>query len=119
MDTSPPSAPGTLIASGGVGQVGLSWGAATDNVGVVRYDVYRGTSAGFTPTSANRIAQPTATSYMDGNLASGTYYYKVQAEDAAGNLGAPSNEASGTSGADTTPPSAPSNLAASTSSGHR
>ena len=115
LDTSPPSAPGTLTATGGIGQVGLSWGAATDNVGVVRYDVYRGTSAGFTPTTANRIAQPTGNSYIDDNLAPGTYYYQVTAEDAAGNLGPPSNEASGTSSADTTAPSAPSNLAASTS----
>jgi fibronectin type 3 domain-containing protein len=117
LDTSPPSAPGTVTATGGIGQVGLSWGAATDNVGVARYDVYRGTSAGFTPTTANRIAQPTGNSYIDDNLATGTYYYKVTAEDAAGNLSPPSNEASGTSSADTTAPSAPSNLAASTSGG--
>ncbi len=115
LDTSPPSAPGTLTASGGVGQVGLSWGPANDNVGVVRYDVYRGTSAGFAPTVANRIAQPSGTSYTDGSLGPGTYYYKVAGEDAAGNLGPPSNEASGTSSADTTPPTSPNNVAASPS----
>ena len=41
----------------------------TDNVGVVRYDVYRSTTAGFTPGAANRIAQPTGTSYTDSGLA--------------------------------------------------
>ena len=58
-DTQAPSAPGTLTATGGLGQIGLSWGAATDNVGVARYNVHRGTSAGFTPSAGNRIAQPT------------------------------------------------------------
>ena len=114
-DTSPPSSPGTLTASGAVGQVGLSWGPANDNVGVVRYDVYRGTSTGFAPTVANRIAQPSGTSYTDGSLEPGTYYYKVAAEDAAGNLGPPSNEASGTSSVDTTPPTSPNNVSASPS----
>ena len=103
-DTIPPSAPGTLSATGGLGQIGLSWGAATDNVAVARYNVHRGTSAGFTPSVANRIAQPTGTSYTDTGLAAGTYYYKVTAEDAAGNVGPASNEASATATADTTPP---------------
>ena len=51
---------------------------------------------GFTPSTANRIAQPTATSYTDTGLAAGIYYYKVTAEDAAGNVGPASNEASAT-----------------------
>ncbi len=42
---------------------------------------------GFTPCAGNRIAQPTATSYIDTGLAAGTYYYRVTAEDAAGNVG--------------------------------
>ena len=48
-DGQPPSAPGTLSATGGLGQINLAWGAATDNVGVTRYNVHRGTTAGFTP----------------------------------------------------------------------
>jgi fibronectin type 3 domain-containing protein len=112
-DMTPPSAPGTLSANGGVGTAALSWGTATDNVGVVRYDVYRSTTSGFTPSAANRIAQPTGTSYTDSPLSLGTYYYKVAAEDAAGNVGPPSNEASATATADATPPTAPANLAAS------
>ena len=116
-DSTPPSAPGTLNASGGIGKATLSWGAATDNVGVVRYNVHRGTSSGFTPSAANRIAQPTGTSYTDTGLAAGTYFYKVTAEDAAGNVGSASNEASATATADTTPPTAPANLAASVAGG--
>ena len=41
-DSSAPSAPGALSASGGLSSASLSWGAATDNVGVVRYNVHRG-----------------------------------------------------------------------------
>jgi fibronectin type 3 domain-containing protein len=103
-DATPPSAPGTLTATGGLGQVGLSWGAATDNVVVARYNLHRATTPGFTPSAANRIAQPTGTSYTDSGLAAGTYYYKVTAEDQAGNVGPESNQATAASSADTTPP---------------
>ena len=104
-DTTAPSTPGTLAATGGTMQASLSWGAATDNIGVVRYNVYRSTSSGFTPSTGNRIAQPTGTSYVNTGVTAGTYYYKVRAEDAAGNLGAVSNQASAVVTADTTPAS--------------
>ena len=115
-DTSPPTAPGALSASGAVGKATLSWGAATDNVGVVKYDLYRSSVSGFTPALGNRIAQPTGTSYTD-TTAPGSYYYKVAAEDGAGNIGPASNEASATVLADTTAPTAPSNLTASVAGG--
>ncbi len=108
-DTIAPSAPGTLTANGEIGRATLSWGPATDNVGVVKYNVHRSTTPGFTPTTGNRIAQPTGTGYTD-TIAPGTYYYKVTAEDAAGNVGPASNEASATVTTDTTPPTAPSLL---------
>jgi glucose/arabinose dehydrogenase len=95
-DTAPPTAPGSLTASVASGSISLNWTASTDNVGVTRYDVYRGTTSGFTPSTANRIAQPTSTTYTDPGLAPGTYYYRVAAEDAAGNVSAFSNEASAT-----------------------
>jgi len=106
-DTQPPTAPtGLTAAAGPGGTVSLSWSAATDNTGVARYDVYRSTVSGFTPSLANRIAQPTGTSYTDTGLAAGTYYYVVKAEDAAGNLGPGTSQATATIGAsDTTPPS--------------
>jgi len=116
-DTVPPGAPGTLSATGGLGQVALSWGAASDNVGVSRYDVHRSTVAGFTPSAANRIAQPAGTSYADTGLAPGTYHYRVVAFDAAGNGGPASNQASAAATADTTPPTAPGSLTATGSSG--
>ncbi len=103
-DTTPPSAPGALQATGGLSTVSLSWGASTDNVGVIRYDVYRSQVTGFTPAPTNRIAQPTGTSFTDVGLATGTYYYKVQAEDAVGNLSPASNEANAAVTGDTTAP---------------
>ena len=103
-DTAAPSAPGTLAVSGGIGQATLSWGAATDNVGVARYDVHRSTTLGFTPSAANRIAQPTGLGYTDSGLAAGTYYYRVLAEDLAGNIGPASNEAGASVAVDTTKP---------------
>ena len=103
-DATPPSAPGTLTATGGIGPASLSWGASNDNVGVVRYNVHRSTTAGFTPSTANRVAQPTGLSYTDTGLATGTYYWKVTAEDAAANVGPASNEASAFITADTTRP---------------
>ena len=74
----------------------LSWTASSDDGGVAHYNVHRSTTAGFTPSTANRIAQPTGTNYVNGNLVAGTYFYKVIAEDGAGNLSPASNEASAT-----------------------
>ena len=104
-DLQPPTPPTSLAATGGTGQVSLTWTSSTDNVGVARYDVYRSTTSGFTPSLTNRIAQPTGTSYTDLGLTAGTYYYRVKAQDAAGNLSSASNEATATAMADTTSPS--------------
>ena len=108
-DLTAPGAPGTLNAVGSVGRATLSWGAASDNVGVTRYNVHRGPDASFVPSAANRIAQPTGTGYVDTTVP-GTYAYKVTAEDAAGNVGAASNAATATVTADTTAPTAPAGL---------
>ena len=105
-DATPPSAPGTLTATATGSTINLSWGAATDNVAVSRYNLHRGTTSGFTPTAANRIAQPTGLSYADTGLAPGSYFYKLTAEDAAGNIGPLTNTATATV-LDTSPPSTP------------
>ena len=113
-DTTPPSAPGTLNASVvNAGEIDLSWGAATDNVGVTGYQVYRCLGAGC--TSYTLLASPagTATNYKDMSAAaSSSYGYEIRAVDAAGNLGAFSNAVAATTPAatDTTPPSAPGTL---------
>jgi hypothetical protein len=105
-DAIPPSAPGSLTATGGIGSVALSWTAATDNRAVTGYNVYRSTVSGFTPSAANLIAQRTTLSYTDAGLAPGTYYYVVTAQDLAGNVGPASNQATGTATADATNPTA-------------
>ena len=83
-----PTAPTGLASTGGAGFANLTWAASTDNVGVVEYNVHRSTTSGFTPSAANRVAQPTGTSYTDTRLAAGTYFYRVTAQDAAGNVSA-------------------------------
>ncbi|QEH32282.1 Chitodextrinase precursor [Aquisphaera giovannonii] len=102
-DTQPPSAPTDLAAGGSPGSVSLSWGAATDNVGVAKYYIYRSTTPGFTPSGSNLIGTSATTGFVD-YVAAGTYYYRVAAQDAAGNLGPASEEAAGTSLADTVAP---------------
>jgi chitodextrinase len=111
-DEEPPSAPTNLSATGRIGGITLNWTAATDNIAVARYNVHRSTTAGFTPSAANKVGESTSTSFSDDGLASGTYYYRVTAEDAAGNLGPPSGEETADALADTTPPSRPTGLTA-------
>jgi len=88
-DTTPPSAPGGLRVTGTTaGSVSLAWNAATDDVGVTGYDVYR---------DGDRITTVTETGYTDTGLSpSTTYTYTVRARDAAGNVSEPSNQVSAT-----------------------
>jgi beta-lactamase superfamily II metal-dependent hydrolase/chitodextrinase len=93
-DTTPPTAPSSLAASGSKRKVSLTWSASTDNVGVTGYHVWRATSAG---GPFSDVATTTSTSYSNSGLTSGTtYYFYVTAVDAAGNVSAPSNTASAT-----------------------
>ncbi len=102
-DNQPPSAPTNLTVGVSGSTAALSWNPSTDNVGVSRYDIYRSTSSGFTPSLANRIGQSPTTSFADASLAAGTYFYAVAAQDAAGNVGAPSNQATATVAAPSQP----------------
>jgi beta-lactamase superfamily II metal-dependent hydrolase len=91
-DVTPPAAPSGLVATGGRGQIKLSWNASTDNVGVTGYDVWRSTSATGT---FSLIATTTSLTYTNSGLTRGqTFYYYVTARDAAGNVSTPSNTAS-------------------------
>ena len=76
----------------------LSWAANTEP-DLDHYNVYRGTTPGFTVTlgTTTPVGVPTTNSYSDTGLtAPTTYYYKVSAVDASGNIGPLSAENSGT-----------------------
>lgn len=109
-DTTPPSAPGSLAATAiSAGQINLAWTAATDDVAVAAYIIFRnGSPVGFATTNA----------FSDTGLTASTAYsYTVKALDTSGNYSAYSNTATATtlsaSTADTIAPSAPTGLIAS------
>jgi hypothetical protein len=103
-DTVPPTPPGGLSAQGALGSATLSWTPSADDTGVAVYNVYRSTVSGFTPSASTRIGQSTATTYIDTGVAAGTYFYLVTAQDVAGNVSDPSNEAVAFVLGDTTAP---------------
>ena len=94
-----PTVPGNLVGSAASNtSVALSWNAATDNVGVAGYDVYR-------DTLLLATRGPSPLSFTDTVLAGSTHTYTVDAFDAAGNHSAQSSGVTVTT--PSTPPSAP------------
>ncbi len=83
LDSTAPSVPSALILNAsGPNSLGISWAPSSDNTGVVRYDVYQGTTL---------IASTAQTSIVLTSLTAGTSYaITVRAVDATGNLSAPS-----------------------------
>lgn len=88
-DTIAPSAPTALVATAvSTSQINLGWTAATDNVGVAGYDIYR---------DGAFLVSVTGTSYSNTGLDMGvTYTYAVVAFDAAENESVPSGAADNT-----------------------
>src|SRR3989441_11975157 len=107
LDTIAPSTPAGLTAlAASASRINLSWLAATDNVGVIRYGVYR---------DGVQIAVVAGRSYANTGLAAATTYsYTVLAYDTSWNASAQSSAVSATTKtlADTQAPSTPTNLAA-------
>ncbi len=106
-DTQAPTIPAGLAGTGvASSSIALNWSAASDNMGVTRYDIYRGgTLAG----------SATGLSFTNTGLAASTSYsYSVRACDGAGNCSAQSaainvsTPAGG--GGDTQAPTVPSGL---------
>lgn len=97
-DTTAPSAPGALSAAASTpGSIQLTWTAATDNIGVTGYVLFRN-GAEVTSVSGSTL------SYKDLGLAASTLYtYTVRARDAAGNVGPASNTASATTSSEPPP----------------
>jgi uncharacterized delta-60 repeat protein len=99
-DTTPPAAPTglTAIFNGATNTIDLSWTAATDDVAVTGYRIFR---------DGGLVTIVNGTTFSDPGQ-SGTHSYGVTAIDAAGNESGLSNIASATAGpADITPPTAP------------
>jgi chitodextrinase len=109
-DSTAPSRPtGLTIAGVGAEEVDLAWSASTDDVGVAGYTIYRDDDALATVDAG-------VTDYVDVAVEPSTAYtYTVDAVDAADNHSPRSDPASVTTPgpADTTPPSVPTDLAAS------
>src|SRR5262249_14898258 len=92
----PPQPPSNLTAiAASSSSINLSWTASPTSG--VTYDVFRSTTSGFTPSSANQVASGVSgTSFVDTGLApSTTYFYLVEAANAGGTSTA-SNQASAT-----------------------
>lgn len=106
-DVTAPSTPTNLTAvAGGPTTINLSWTASTDNIGVTSYLVYR-------DALPSPVASVVGTTFSDTGLTPlSVHSYRVVASDAAGNLSGFSNTATASTPADTTPPTAPSNLTA-------
>jgi hypothetical protein len=85
-DLAAPSAPGNLAATAaGSRSVELTWAAATDNVGVIVYEIYR---------DGSLLTTTTAAGYTDNTvLPTTSYSYTVKARDAAANTSPSSNAA--------------------------
>ncbi len=100
LDTTPPSAPVLSNNSTTTTSTVLTWTAATDNVGVVSYDIYR---------NGSFLVNTALTTYTVTGLVPATpYTFYVRARDAAGNTSVNSNTLNVTTlTPDVTPPSPP------------
>jgi endonuclease I/chitodextrinase len=94
-DTIAPTAPTSLTASGTTQTTtALTWTAATDNVGVTGYNVYRGTTL---------LGTVSTTTYnVTGLTAATAYSFSVKAKDGAGNISIASNTLNVTTNSGTT-----------------
>ncbi|WP_338762266.1 PQQ-dependent sugar dehydrogenase [Massilia sp. METH4] len=89
-DTQPPSVPTNLRGSVAGTTVSLNWNAATDNVGVAAYVIYRNNA---------HVGTATTLGFTDSGLAANTtYQYTLAARDAQGNVSPRSAVLSLTSG---------------------
>jgi chitodextrinase len=104
-DTTPPTAPTEVTCTSNTETtVTLTWTASTDNVGVTSYDIYR---------NGSKVGSTANTTYTDSGLSVSTSYtYTVKAEDAVGNISDASSALNVTT-PDTTPPTAPTDVACS------
>ncbi len=83
-DSERPGVASGFNATAAGNSVSLAWNAATDNVAVSGYRIYRAPTAN---GAASLVATAPSTSYVDQGVADGDYWYYIRAIDAAGNEG--------------------------------
>jgi hypothetical protein len=114
--TTAPAAPAGLAATGSDEGVALNWADNTDS-NLAGYNVYRGTSADFTPGAGNRLngSPLTSSEFSDATAPVGVAsFYKVTAVGTSGAESSPSASASATrTGQVQNPPGTPAGFAVS------
>lgn len=102
-DSTPPSIPGVATMTNSTAtSIALAWTAATDNVAVTGYNVYR---------NGVKVGSSSSLTYTDNGLApSNSYSYTISARDNGGNESAKSAAVSLSTKPDTTAPSVVSGL---------
>jgi hypothetical protein len=90
LDTQPPTVPGSLVVSGTTAtSLTLNWAASTDNVGVSGYRLDVSTASSFSSFVAgynNKDVGNVTSTVASGLVTGSTYYARVRAYDAAGNV---------------------------------
>jgi hypothetical protein len=116
VDNIPPPAPTSFAGAYAVGSATLQWDPLLVP-DLASYRLYRGGSAAFVPSAANRIASPVTTHYTD--AAGKPAYYKLTGLDVHGNEGpATTLLPAGTAGVDGATPAALSLALGSSSPAH-
>lgn len=109
-----PNAPASASTNSGSGNIQVSWAASTSD-DVVSYNVYNGTTAGFTPSAGNRVFSGSALTFIFTTASTAVQYFKIRAVDKFGQESTDTST-SGTAttpfGVDTTPPDAPTSVTA-------
>jgi hypothetical protein len=73
------------------GVVAIDWKEPADNVGVAKFRVYRGIQSDFTPALNTLVGTTPDVSFADDTVSNfGVFYYRIVAEDFAGNISKPS-----------------------------
>lgn len=85
QDTTAPTMPSNVVATIGSSQVTLTWDPNTE-ADLSHYLIFRGSTADFSPAPTNLIARVNkeSSSFVNGGVAGGTYYYKMAAVDSIG-----------------------------------
>lgn len=111
-----PATPTNFVATGIAEGVSFKWDLGTDQ-DLARYDLHIGTTAGFTPSIANRIFSGLADAFTYNTMTYTLQYFKLLAIDEYGQPSAPASASATPLSSfvvDETPPSVPTGLSVTT-----